>query len=323
MLLNFQKIIKDYAKENINSIFNNLLKYSKSKKIVVINFHRINDIGNNLLGTKISKNFFEIYINYLNNNFNIIKPLDFLKNNIYFNKREKIKILITFDDGYYDNYKIAFPILKKLNILPIFFICPYYISSNKKIWDEDLVDRILNILKTGKEIKFKDIIFNKYSSNLSKDLFKIINYLKFYNQFNRDQIIDNIFPLSCKNEDVFDRCMNWDEIRYLSNNNAYIGSHTYSHTSMGKTNENDLNLEIVKSKSEIEKKINKSCEMFAFPYGSTNDYNIDVIEALKNNGFKKSFLNFGYFNNFKKSDFCLKRVSITNNFKNNMIFKLL
>jgi peptidoglycan/xylan/chitin deacetylase (PgdA/CDA1 family) len=47
----------------------------------------------------------------------------------------KYSLLITFDDGYYDNYKIVFPLLKKYNVKATFFINTLFIGAEERIGD--------------------------------------------------------------------------------------------------------------------------------------------------------------------------------------------
>jgi len=315
-------LLKKYINKSFNQTFLNL---PFSNKLIVLNFHRIvrNDNINNILSTKINDNFFYKYLKFLNNNFEIISPTQLINNNIKFAKKEKFKILITFDDGYYDNFNIAFPILKKLKIKPIFFICPTYISSNKKLWDEDLVDRIKKLMGQKNIFKFQDIILQKNLPDFSQNLFKIINILKFYDNSKRQNVINKILPYQYLDQSSDERCMNWNEIKILSQNDMHIGCHTNTHTSLGKLDKYFFKDELLNSKLEIEKQTNKECNFFAFPYGSKNDYNLKVIKSLKNIGYKKTFLNFGYINSIDSDIYCYHRISLTNSFDNDIIFRLL
>ena len=94
-------------------------------KIPVITFHRL--VPDNIKKTKYKDNQwvgsiddFAIMMEYLNKEgYNTISSTDFI--NWYNNKLElpKKSVLITFDDGFYEDYYLAYPILKKYNFKAI------------------------------------------------------------------------------------------------------------------------------------------------------------------------------------------------------------
>lgn len=314
--------IKKIIKKNINNSFQQLfIKYSFRKKIIVINFHKITNKINdyNEIGTKIHLSSFKNTISFLNNNFQIITPDEFENHNFKFYKNEKIKILLTFDDGYKDNFDNALPILKEHNNKAIFFISPKYISSDTKIWDEALLDYFKNKLQKMSNFNFEKFSINK--NNISKKIFSVINYLKFFSAEERDFILErnNFFKYESLHSDT---CMTWNQVNELLNSGMTIGSHGYSHTSLRNLKRENLLSEINKSKIAIEENTKTLCSFFSLPYGSKNDYNKYVIQNLISSNYKKCFLNHGLFNFSHKNNFCVNRISLTNDNNYDTIIKL-
>lgn len=314
--------IKKIVKKNINYFFQKLfIKYSYQKKVIVINFHKItnklNDI--NEIGTKINLTSFKETINFLNNNFQIITPDEFENNNYKFSKNENIKILLTFDDGYRDNLDNALPVLKQFNNKAIFFISPRYISSDKKIWDEALLDFLKVKLKRISNFNFEKFQIN--NNNISKKIFPVINHLKFLSYEERDFILErnNFFNYNSSDLDI---CMTWSQVNELIKSGMTIGSHGYSHSSLRYLNKENLVNEINKSKFIIEKNTNTICSFFSLPYGSKNDYNDYVIQNLISSNYKKCFLNHGLFNLVDNNNFCINRISLTNDYNYDTIIKI-
>jgi len=90
----------------------------------------------------------------------------------------------------------------------------------------------------------------------------------------------------------------WSMLKEISENNLFqIASHSYNHLNMIK-DPIDLNTEILKSKLELEKKLNKKISTFVYPYGK---YSRKIHKQIKME-YKYimrigSSLNFGW-NNF-------------------------
>ena len=119
--------------EKISQIFGN---FTTHKGIVVLMYHRIN---NGIPGDPLAvdpKEFARqmFFLNCYRNRFEIItltQMLDFVKND--FPKGDnKTRILITFDDGYRDNYLYAYPILKKYNFPAVIFLITGSIGTEQK-----------------------------------------------------------------------------------------------------------------------------------------------------------------------------------------------
>jgi peptidoglycan/xylan/chitin deacetylase (PgdA/CDA1 family) len=61
--------------------------------------------------------------------------------------------------------------------------------------------------------------------------------------------------------------MNWDELREHAARGIAIGSHTVSHPHLTKVSDDELGRELIDSKQEIEDRLRRSCDDFAYPYG--------------------------------------------------------
>lgn len=113
-----------------------VLYFYRNKGIPAVLYHQINDYSN------VNEKLFEEHIKYLaENGYKGITVSEYINNK--FDKKAK-NIMITFDDGYYDNYAIAFPILKKYNIKSTIFLNSFYIKNEER-------DNINNVIKNSKE----------------------------------------------------------------------------------------------------------------------------------------------------------------------------
>ena len=61
-------------------------------------------------------------LNYIKDNYNVIKLEDFIAAELANVKLAKNNLVLSFDDGYLDHYKYVLPVLKKFKISGIFFL---------------------------------------------------------------------------------------------------------------------------------------------------------------------------------------------------------
>ena len=121
------KIEKIYVKSYVEK---------KKKEMPVIMYHRVvkSESCAGVHGTYITLDKFEKHMKHLfDNGYKTLTFNDILNKNYRdrFNKNEK-NIMITFDDGYEDNYTLAFPILKKYNFKAVIYLMSH-LKYNK--WD--------------------------------------------------------------------------------------------------------------------------------------------------------------------------------------------
>lgn len=257
----------------------------KNKNIIVLRYHRVADLDYDPFGLAVTIRAFDEQMKYIKENYKLIRVDDNWEN---INEKS---LIITFDDGYLDNYVYAIPILKKYDIPATFFISTQNIDKNKEFWDHDYIRMLLYRQENKLEIFNKEYNLKKINMN------KLIKFL--HTQLKQMQINDrNEFlfdmekqlnpKISCR--DLY-RTVNKKELIEMSKlPNILIGAHTVTHTRLAIQETEVQEWEIKESKIELEKIINKPVEYFAYPFGLKNiDYNIKTVELLKKHGFKKAF----------------------------------
>lgn len=123
-------------------------------KIPILTYHRIvpKPLYNARHGIWVTARNFRRQMRLLSlGGFNTISLDMLLSANKGINQLPKKPIIITFDDGYEDNYLHAFPILKKYNFTATIFLVSGYIGKDNH-WDEIYGEEIVSLLSLD-EIK--------------------------------------------------------------------------------------------------------------------------------------------------------------------------
>ena len=178
---------------------------------------------------------FEILVEFFRDNFDVIdihRLVEIIEN------KEVVKIptaLITFDDGYVDNYEFAFPVLKKLQVPAVFFLPTAYIESNKISWWDEIAWLINQSNK--KELNFDGHLFN-IGGKLNKKI-AIKDILKCVKQRESIAMEDSIQELreitGCSFQESPERnslFMTWNQINEMLASGMCMGSHTHNHIIM-------------------------------------------------------------------------------------------
>jgi peptidoglycan/xylan/chitin deacetylase (PgdA/CDA1 family) len=263
--------------------------YKKRGKSQIIMYHGIDRFEDKQFNSRfISKENFEAQIILFKEKFDIVDLETYHKNPISTNG--KLRIAITFDDGYQNNYNYALPILDKHKVPATFFITGLNNTPYSIIWS-DFYD-LFRVL-TNKP----SFIFNGTSYSKKKNHYLTQSGQPFASNFKLD-----LRPMSVKMEELFQ--IGGTEMKAVLNNPKYndywklmtdteisscskskyvkIGSHAFTHCNLGNISNEDAILELTKSKAYLEMLCEYEINTIGYPDGS---YTEQLLSESLNVGF--------------------------------------
>jgi peptidoglycan/xylan/chitin deacetylase (PgdA/CDA1 family) len=198
-------------------------------------------------------------------------------------------VVITFDDGYRDNYLNAFPILKDLSIPATIFLATDSIGSQRVLWH----DRVFSAFRETRVEVLDDFGNNSQRYPLSTVEEKLLAQGEFLNFLWSLNDQDRLFWIDFLVEklQVMDRkevpglMLSWEEIRIMHENGISFGSHTMTHPILSKLPLDRAREEIQKSKRVIEERLRTPIRTFAYPKGSGDDFDDSTKRLLKEAGY--------------------------------------
>ena len=258
--------------------------------IRIIAYHRICDIDNLNDRELVSatSEVFEKQILYIKKHFNAItfeQLIEHLNNNT---KIPDNSIIITFDDGFADNYHNAFPILAKHKVPATFFISSGYIGTKKTFWFNEISRRIKS--NPGLTFSIDDVTFKiPDKMELQEELIgDILGLLKKFKNKKRLKIINDISEVLLDKEpcDQLALPMTWEQIKEMIASGIEFGSHTVTHPILSMLSSDELHAEIFSSKKEIEKNTGQSITTISYPEGMNYAFNSNVLSLVEKAGYK-------------------------------------
>ncbi len=300
--------------------------------IYVFNYHRIGNVNENQFDRAVfscSSQMLDIQVREIKNNFKVITSNDLHQLLQKEKKLTKRYAMVTFDDGYIDNYSEAFPVLKKYNVSGIFYIAANFIGSNKiPFWDE-----IAYLLRNscGKEYQLP-CSNNKYllkADGLDKTIRQIIFEAKRLKSIPIIDIVKHMreqFPeaynaLKQEKKRLF---MEWHHLAELVEDGMEIGSHTLNHRMLSQLNDEEQQEEIIKSKEIIEEKLSTKVLSIAYPIGRYHCFNDYTRLLSQQAGYQFAFNNEPGKNKYVNDRYNINRICVDssdlNRFKFSTIF---
>ena len=229
----------------------------------------------------------------IKNSCNVISIDEFIEINNNSDKFPPRSVVVSFDDGFKNNFEVACPILDELQIPAIFYITSGIVDTNKMFW-VDVVEDALNLCKK-KSIKLnldKDFIFD-LQTNESKvaALRQVKKFCKSVPKYKQEQVVrdlvyeSDVIP-SVDHSPNYEK-LTWGDLCEMDRNALFtVGGHSLNHNVLSQLTHNDLLSDIAESLRLLRLKLNHHILHYSYPEGGPEHYNQTVIDCLKNEKIK-------------------------------------
>ncbi len=261
------------------------------RQVAIIMYHRIDMVANHPWSTTPTiPQDFDREIKYLHQRYRVIS-LDELTSALPDPDRPLAPktAVVTIDDGYRDIYVNAYPILKKYGVPATVFPVTGHIGTGNLFW-WDKVGYVIWKTKL-KTLELGELGTHRLASvdDRQRLVNTVVARLKQLSVNNRDELIERLvtlsevdIPLNIGEQLV----LSWDEIREMNRNGVSFGAHTVSHPILTRLPLETARKEIVDSKQHLEEELDQEITTFCYPNGKPGDFNDDIVEILKSDGFR-------------------------------------
>ncbi len=286
-------------------------------RLMVFNFHRIrpdsadfcSEFDDEVFGPTVSE--FRRQMIWLKKNTRILTEKQLLDVVQGRRELEGVSTLITFDDGYADNYSLAWPVLRDLGVPAIFFIPTQSITDRGLGW----WDLIAYFLKktTLREISLRGARFDLSKQEDAKRA--LLDILKLEPASGNTGLIEEL-ARACgvqmpSRETCSKELMTWDQVQELAEQGLTIGSHSHSSDVLSTLTLAQQKEQLEFSKIELEKRIQRPVRTVAYPVGGYEHFNLETKALARDCGYEAGFSfthEVNSLENLRKDPFCIRRL---------------
>jgi peptidoglycan/xylan/chitin deacetylase (PgdA/CDA1 family) len=272
--------------------------------LMILNYHRVGDPGATEYDPGLfscSAEEFDWQIAYLKRHYRMTtldEVLGLLGNGA---RLTEPRVLITFDDGYIDNYQFAFPVLRRHGVQGVFFLPTAFTGTNRIPW----WDSIAYIVKHSRHRQFRIEYPQAGEFDLDADgaAQSIMRILKLYKQpamRDHDRFVGDLErACDCSRPGAgAERCfLGWDEARQMQRGGMAFGSHTHNHEILSKLPATSQLEELRRSREILESELQQKIETLAYPVGARDTFSPETWEALRLAKYRAAF---SFYNGFNK-----------------------
>jgi peptidoglycan/xylan/chitin deacetylase (PgdA/CDA1 family) len=199
-------------------------------------------------------------------------------------------MLITFDDGYEDNYRIAFPILREFGMSATFFVSTGHIDSGRPYAYDWLVYMICTAAADRLSIPELRVEQRLPASLVERRRIAehVLEAVKRADDATQRAVIAKLerdwnLPRS-PHPDC--RPMTWDALAEMQDAGMEIGSHGVHHRMLAKLADDELEHELVASKAALDARLGRPAEVISYPVGGADAYDARVMDAAARAGYR-------------------------------------
>jgi peptidoglycan/xylan/chitin deacetylase (PgdA/CDA1 family) len=259
------------------------------------NYHRIGDPSESQFDRGVyscSAFNFREHICLLRDRFEIVDIATLLKINNGPLPRKPLA-MVTFDDGYADNFQVAFPILKELGVKAAFFIPTAFIGGSRVPWWDEIAWILRNATVTQIRLSDSDGDYVLNEAHIEKSIRGVLKLVKRRENIPMDKQVAEIYEssrpkgtISELGQKLFIAPEQLCEMRLAGMD---IGSHSHTHQILSHLDA-DLQLEeLRRSKEIIEGIIGEPVLSVAYPVGSSSAYSARTCEIARSLGYRIGF----------------------------------
>jgi peptidoglycan/xylan/chitin deacetylase (PgdA/CDA1 family) len=286
---------------------------------LILMYHRVAELLDDPFGLAVSPDNFLKQIEFLKASYNVIDANELCERRKTGKSLPKKSIIITFDDGYLDNYTTALPVLEHFDAATIFFIATANIGRKNEFWSDalgwvlyetEVLPAFLAVCVNGQEYGFNTLT----SLDRSEAYKKLHTILKQTNPVYREEALGFILDwagLPQSGRDTHRFMGSADVANLAASSVATIGAHTHNHPQLSSLSRDDQYGEILQSLEVLRSLTGRSIKHFSYPYGSISEYDCNSIEICKSLGVDLAYGGWGVL--YRWSDnYQLPRINVGN-----------
>jgi len=291
-----------------------VLNYIRPKALVLM-YHRVASPATDAWELAVSPANFEAHLRLIKCFGNVISAEELVRR-LHARQLKRRSVVITFDDGYVDNYIVAKPLLEKYKLPATFFITTGNLGNTKAFWSDELQFIFLTWPRLP-PLFLLDVNGHKLEADLSAEqelseeasrqhcrwkasteapptararlFYQLWQLLKPLPHARQQFVLGLIKAWAgvTTNEQPNYKSMSWQQLQEMSRNPLFtIGAHTVTHPVLASHPPHFQKQELVQCKNALTHAIGREVSLLAYPYGN---YWTDTIEIAARAGFRAAF----------------------------------
>lgn len=200
-----------------------------------------------------------------------------------------LSTLITFDDGYRDNYELAYPVLEKHGVPAVFFVPSKIIDERRLGWWDVIAYLLKKCERPSIDLDGEVLDLTDRDTAIAR----LHKRMQLEKAASTKDLVDRLseacdVPLP-SDEERDAELMTWDQLREVSNGVVTVASHTHSHRVLATLPPETQREELSTSKAFLEERIGKPVRSLAYPVGGYRHFTAQTSKIARECGYELAY----------------------------------
>ncbi|HEV2974712.1 MAG TPA: polysaccharide deacetylase family protein [Solirubrobacteraceae bacterium] len=270
----------------------------KWRGVVVLNYHRVGRSAGQQWDRTLwnaDEETFDAQLATLAREAEVVTPDDVAL--LPSDRRPGRRVMLTFDDGYRDNYELAFPLLRRHGLRATFFIASGFLDVGGAAWWDELAWMVRNASTETLPSGPWSGVPLPLGPDEDGTVAAVVKGYKALDATQTEEYLERVAAASgagrCDAEQADSVWMTWKMVREMHAAGMSIGGHTVTHPILARIPAAEQRREIAGSRARLREELDVAMDWFAYPVGSRDAFSERTKQILREHDVRLAFSFYG------------------------------
>jgi peptidoglycan/xylan/chitin deacetylase (PgdA/CDA1 family) len=284
--------------------------------VLSLNYHRIGSGAASVFDRGLwsaDEDGFDAHVRFLCSHFDVVAPPDL---DLILKRRRGRHVLITFDDGYRDNYTAALPILKRYGARATFFVATGFVDHPALPWWDEIAWMVRSSTKAGLPAgRWLAAPMPFDEPDREAAVRACLRAFKSVPGADHAEYLESLADATgcgrCPAGPEVGLWMTWEMLREMRSAGMTIGGHTVTHPVLARLPQPAQREEIVACGRRLAEELGEPMRYFSYPVGGPDAFDAGTRACLREAGVQYAFSYYGGYRTFDDwDDLDVRRIAI-------------
>jgi sugar transferase (PEP-CTERM/EpsH1 system associated) len=255
-------------------------------RLKILTYHRVLPLGQAMRypfqGMMLARDLFDAQMAHLSREYCVLELRDGIRR-LQAGTLPRKAVCITFDDGYQDNYRYAWPVLRKHHLPATIFVVTSVLDRPQTLWWDEVAVRVDWLVahparRESAPSWMRHLLEDHRATDPRQAVTSLMNDMS---KPDRLRALDEIRKAASDVVLPGDLMLTWEQVREMHGQGIRFGGHTVTHPFLDELDAQEIGAEVEGSFQRLTEELGEVPRLLAYPRGRSSDHVRRVLRDLK------------------------------------------